>query len=129
MNASSLQLFCLVVFVLAIAHTFSTGIFERLAHSQPKHAGLWHFFGEVEAVFGLWALVLVLGLVYFQGLLMVYFLSNLNFFISSILFLLSIIVHCETWRHYLIMHLLLTSNNQLRCLPCSLLVIPTTRYD
>jgi len=68
LNASSLQLFCLVVFVLAIAHTFSTGIFERLAHAQPKHAGLWHFFGEVEAVFGLWALVLVLGLGYFDGL-------------------------------------------------------------
>jgi len=56
------------VFVLAIAHTFSTGVFERLAHAQPKHAGLWHFFGEVEAVFGLWALVLVLGLGYFDGL-------------------------------------------------------------
>jgi hypothetical protein len=67
-EASTQQIFCLVVFALAVLHTFSTGIFERLAHAQPNHAGLWHFFGEVEAVFGIWALVLVLGLVGFNGM-------------------------------------------------------------
>lgn len=68
MEASAQQIFCLAVFVLAVLHTFSTGIFERLAHAQPNHAGFWHFFGEVEAVFGIWALVLVLGLVGFNGM-------------------------------------------------------------
>lgn len=48
-----------VLFALAIAHTFLTHRFEVLAHKQPAHAGLWHFFAEVEAVFGIWAAVLV----------------------------------------------------------------------
>ncbi|MBD9405603.1 putative Na+/H+ antiporter [Acidovorax sp. ACV02] len=49
-----------VLFGLAILHTFSTKYFERLAHVQPKHAGIWHLLGEVEVVFGFWALVLML---------------------------------------------------------------------
>ena len=47
---------------LAVLHTFSTGYFEHLAHTQPAHAGVWHLFGEVETVFGpLGVLVLVYG--------------------------------------------------------------------
>ena len=34
---------------LAVAHTFSTRYFERLAHTNTAHAGLWHLLGEVEA--------------------------------------------------------------------------------
>jgi hypothetical protein len=34
--------------------------FEKLSHSYPKHAGLFHLLGEVEVVFGFWALVLVM---------------------------------------------------------------------
>ena len=49
-----------VIFALALIHTFSTKFFERLAHTRPAHAGLWHLLGEVEVVFGFWALVLVL---------------------------------------------------------------------
>lgn len=48
------------LFGLAVLHTFSTKHFEHLAHRSRKHAGLWHLLGEVETVFGLWALVLVL---------------------------------------------------------------------
>lgn len=48
------------LFALAVLHTFSTKWFERLAHTNQKHAGLWHLLGEVEVVFGFWALVLVL---------------------------------------------------------------------
>lgn len=66
MESSGFQIFCAVVFALAIVHTFSTGLFERLAQRQPNHAGLWHFFGEVEAVFGIWGFVLILGIVYFS---------------------------------------------------------------
>ena len=47
------------VFVLALVHTFCTGWFERLAHRWPAHAGLWHWLGEVEVVFGFWAAVLL----------------------------------------------------------------------
>jgi hypothetical protein len=47
------------LFALAVVHTFSTRYFEQLAHSQPAHAGLWHLLGEVETVFGLWAMLLL----------------------------------------------------------------------
>ncbi|ANQ85464.1 putative Na+/H+ antiporter [Azoarcus olearius] len=59
MNPTTIQLVGAILFALAIIHTFSTKIFEHLAHTRPSHAGLWHLLGEVEAVFGLWAIVLV----------------------------------------------------------------------
>lgn len=48
-----------VLFALAVLHTFSTRFFEYLADTQPRHAGLWHLLGEVEVVFGFWAMVLM----------------------------------------------------------------------
>jgi len=56
---SSIEIIGATLFALAIAHTFATGIFERLAHSRPRHAGVWHLLAEVEVVFGFWAIVLV----------------------------------------------------------------------
>lgn len=47
------------LFALAVLHTFSTKFFEHLAHIQPRHAGIWHLLGEVEVVFGFWAMVLM----------------------------------------------------------------------
>jgi hypothetical protein len=55
----TIQIIAAVLFVLAVLHTFSTRFFEHLAHTQPRHAGLWHLLGEVEVVFGFWAMVLV----------------------------------------------------------------------
>lgn len=57
---TSMQLLAAGLFALAVLHTFSTKVFERLARAQPAHAGLWHLLGEVEVVFGFWALVLML---------------------------------------------------------------------
>lgn len=48
-----------IIFAIAILHTFSTKTFEHFAHMQPRHAGLWHLLGEVEVVFGFWAMVLI----------------------------------------------------------------------
>jgi len=48
------------LFGLAVLHTFSTKFFEHLAHTQTRHAGIWHLLGEVEVVFGFWAMVLML---------------------------------------------------------------------
>lgn len=68
MSAPTLiQILAAVLFALAIAHTFSTGFFEHLAHSQPRHAGLWHLLGEVEVVFGFWAMVLVVCMFALDG--------------------------------------------------------------
>ena len=52
---------------MAIAHTFLTKHFEHLAHLHPAHAGVWHLMGEVEAVFGFWALIFVLFLTAHSG--------------------------------------------------------------
>jgi len=60
---SSVQIAATILFAIAVLHTFSTGFFNRLAHAHPNHAGLWHLLGEVETVFGVWALVLILFIV------------------------------------------------------------------
>jgi len=58
-DPSLIQIIGAVLFGVAVLHTFSTKIFERLAHAQPRHAGFWHLLGEVEVVFGFWAMVLM----------------------------------------------------------------------
>lgn len=49
-----------IIFGLAVLHTFGAKWFDHLSHAGGRHAGLWHLLGEVEVVFGFWALVLVL---------------------------------------------------------------------
>lgn len=56
------------IFAIAVLHTFSTKIFETLAHRYPAHHGVFHLLGEVEAVFGFWSIVLFLWLIYAEGL-------------------------------------------------------------
>lgn len=53
----TLEVIAAVLFAIAIIHTFSTKFFEHLAHAHPKHASTWHLLGEVEIVFGFWAMV------------------------------------------------------------------------
>ncbi len=55
------------LFALAVIHTFSTAFFERMAHKQPAHAGFWHLLGEVEVVFGVWAMALVVCIFALMG--------------------------------------------------------------
>ena len=59
MTATTLQWMGAGLFAVAILHTFSTRFFEHLAHTRPAHAGIWHLLGEVEVVFGFWALILM----------------------------------------------------------------------
>ena len=63
----AIQVFSAAVFAVALLHTFSAKQFERLAHRFPGHEGLFHLLGEVEVVFGLWAIVLVLGMAVLGG--------------------------------------------------------------
>jgi Putative Na+/H+ antiporter len=67
MPPSLLDLLAASLFALALLHTFSTKQFERLAHRYPRHAGLFHLLGEVEVVFGFWAIVLVLSMAFVSG--------------------------------------------------------------
>jgi hypothetical protein len=71
------------IFVIAILHTFAAARFTRMAHDvQHRHdarlppgaaarpsvaAELLHFLGEVEVVFGLWAVVLIGAIVLVHG--------------------------------------------------------------
>jgi len=88
-----------LIFFLAIAHTFMTGRFMAIAHkwehahkqkiesgradrnSVHHGAELFHFLGEVEAVFGLWVIALAGAIVYFYDwqTLVNYTVYNVNF--------------------------------------------------
>ena len=61
------ELVAAVIFAVAVLHTFSAGFFLKLAHRYPRHAGLLHYLGEVEAVFGIWAFVLISALFLISG--------------------------------------------------------------
>jgi hypothetical protein len=72
------------IFILAILHTFAAARFAALAHRVQQRrdeqaraegrpatpsvvAGLLHFLGEIEVVFGLWAVVLLIALTGYAG--------------------------------------------------------------
>ncbi|VCU69984.1 hypothetical protein PIGHUM_02051 [Pigmentiphaga humi] len=65
--ASAIELIATLLFAVAIVHTFSVPVFARLAHRGGRHAGLWHLLSEVEAVFGVWAFVLLLAMAALAG--------------------------------------------------------------
>jgi hypothetical protein len=61
-TATPIEIIGAALFAIAILHTFATKFFERLAHAGPRHAGLWHLLGEIEVVFGFWAMVLMIAM-------------------------------------------------------------------
>jgi hypothetical protein len=81
--ADPFNLVITAIFAIAILHTFAAARFTRLAHDvQHRHdaarspsdaprpsvaAELLHFLGEVEVVFGLWAVVLIAAIVVVHG--------------------------------------------------------------
>ncbi len=80
------------LFTLAVLHTFSTRYFEHRAHTRTAHAGVWHLLGEVEAVFGFWAFVLILfmALAYGWGTSSLY-LESLHFTEPMFVFVIMVI--------------------------------------
>ncbi len=67
MTPAPIEIVAAVLFGVALVHTFSTSIFARLEESHPRHAGVWHLLGEVEVVFGFWAMVLVVAIALAEG--------------------------------------------------------------
>jgi hypothetical protein len=67
MQPTVIQIIGAVLFGCAVVHTFSTKYFEQLARLRPRHAGLWHLLGEVEIVFGFWAMVLTVFIFALEG--------------------------------------------------------------
>ncbi|PZQ71539.1 MAG: hypothetical protein DI563_17465, partial [Variovorax paradoxus] len=66
-SPTAVQVVAATLFALALIHTFAARQFERLAHRYPRHGGLFHLLGEVEVVFGAWAIVLVAAMALLQG--------------------------------------------------------------
>ena len=91
-DPTSIQLIAAILFALAITHTFSTKYFEHLAHIQPRHAGVWHLLGEVEVVFGLWAMILILFIFVLSGKHdAITYLESLNFTEPMFVFVIMVI--------------------------------------
>lgn len=58
MNPTTIEIVATVLFGCAVLHTFIATKFEKLAHKYPEGSipeNLFHFLGEVEVIFGLWA--------------------------------------------------------------------------
>jgi len=97
--AEPFNLVATVIFILAICHTFLASKFLTAAHhfehrydelSAPGQEGLrdkmrfratlFHFLGEVEAVFGIWAIPLAIAIVVFKGWgTMVHYFNGVNY--------------------------------------------------
>lgn len=67
MEPSILEVVALCLLCAAVLHTFCASSFLKLEHKFPRHAGLWHLLGEVEVVFGLWALVFLVLMFSIEG--------------------------------------------------------------
>src|SRR5689334_1014676 len=89
-DADPLNLVATIIFFLAIAHTFAAPMFLRLSHrfehehqaelekagriNQPGSreevsfkAQIFHFLGEVEAIFGIWVIPLLIAITISKG--------------------------------------------------------------
>jgi hypothetical protein len=70
MQPTTIQLAATLLFALAVCHTFLVKKFEHWAHQYPQGSiaeNILHFLAEVEAVFGLWAAVLLLIISFVSG--------------------------------------------------------------
>jgi hypothetical protein len=92
MQATLPEMVGTALFAVAILHTFLASRFERLAQRHPAHAGVWHLLGEVETVFGFWALVFVLFLAAHSGTHeAVAYLESLSFTEAMFVFVIMVI--------------------------------------
>lgn len=70
MENTTLQYVGTLIFALALVHTFSVGIFQKMAKKAPEGSfqeNIFHFFGEVEVVFGIWAAVFFWVYAFLEG--------------------------------------------------------------
>lgn len=87
-----------VFFAAAVLHTFLVGRIRRFAHRFPEGSalhGIFHFLGEVEAVFGIWAAGLMLLMAGIDGVApTAAYLDDVKF--TEPLFVFAIMALCST---------------------------------
>lgn len=83
MNPSLVEIAATVIFGLAVLHTFLVSKFAAIAHHYPEGSmgeNFFHFFAEVEAVFGIWSAVFLAFLAVTEGVgAPIHYLESLNF--------------------------------------------------
>jgi len=90
--SNTIEIIATVLFVLAIIHTFSVPVFAKLAHKGGSHSGIWHLMSEVEAVFGVWATVLIVFMALAQGVdSAVHYMDSRNFTEPLFVFVIMVI--------------------------------------
>ena len=70
MEPTTIEVIATILFAIAVIHTFLVKKFEHIAHAYPKGsmgAEFFHFLGEVEAVFGMWAAVFMIFMAMSEG--------------------------------------------------------------
>ncbi len=111
MTPTAIQLIGTVLFTVAILHTFATSYFEHLAHTRPTHAGLWHLLGEVEVVFGFWALVLMVAMFLTDGATVaMHYLDSRNFTEPMFVFAIMVIAGTRPILHTALLGVRLVSH-------------------
>ena len=92
MVATSIQLIASVIFAIAILHTFSVKFFKRLAHQYRRHEKIFDMLGEVEIVFGFWAITLILIFFLLSGKIeTLNYLNNQSYVEPLIVFIIMIV--------------------------------------
>ena len=67
MPVQPIEAIAAALFAAALLHTFATRLFATLARRHPRHAGLFNLLGEVEVVFGFWAMLLIVAMALVAG--------------------------------------------------------------
>lgn len=95
MQPSQLELLATVIFFCAVLHTFFVNVFAKIAQKYPEGSireNLFHFLAEVEAVFGIWSAVFVIGYAFIEGISApIKYLESLNFTEPAFVFVIMVI--------------------------------------
>ena len=70
MNPSTVEMIGTALFAIAVLHTFVVSKFQKMAHHYPEGSigeNFFHFLGEVEAVFGMWAAIFLVFRTFVEG--------------------------------------------------------------
>lgn len=83
MAPSFLEISATIIFFLAIIHTFLVSKFAKIAHRFPEGSvgeNIFHYFAEIEVVFGIWSLLYFVIMILDAGYLSsVAYIEKLNF--------------------------------------------------